>query len=158
MAKPAAEQPDLTSFLDLDGGLADRLAVTVAATWADRVAADDPRVDPARATLTAALHGRATCTVRAWLGNPDVAVVVDMIDPGTPPTISRFDDEIRVGLPFDWIVHVWGRGIAVILDRLVLARLPSTRDQLRCMTIDPTLENLQTIIITIDGPDDGPSS
>jgi hypothetical protein len=155
---PAVAQPDLASFLDLDGGLSDRLAVTVAATWAERVVADDPRVDAARATLIAALYGRVTCTVRAWLANPNLAVVLDMINPSTPPTISRSDDGIHIGLPFDWMVHAWGRGVAVILDRLVLAVLISTSDQLCLLTIDPTLENLQTVTVTIGGPDDRENS
>jgi hypothetical protein len=154
MPQPAAEQPDLASLLDLDGGLADRLAITVAATWAERVAADDPRVDAARATLIAALHGRITCTVRAWLADPDIAVAVDMIDPGTPPTISRSGGEVSVGLPFAWIVQVWSRGVGVILDRLVLGVVPSSDNQIGLLTIDPLLEDLRIVTLTIGSPND----
>jgi hypothetical protein len=121
---PAAEPPDVTEVLDLDPRLADRLALTVAATWAGRLADGDPRVAPVRAALEAALYGRATAALRLWLARPDLAVQLEMIPPGQDPSIEIPEPAtagVTAHLPLAWLVEVWGRGVAVVTDRFTVA-------------------------------------
>jgi hypothetical protein len=144
---PSPEE-QLLGLLALDPRLADHLAISVAATWAERLAAGDPRAHAAQAALTAILHGRITSTVRSWLAEPDVQVDVDMIDPNALPALTRTADRIHASLPFDWIVNVWGRN-PVIFDRLALAVLESDPDRISLLTIDYTFGNPRPVTVSV---------
>jgi hypothetical protein len=147
---PPSPSPEeqLVGLLALDARLADHLAITVAATWAERLAAGDVRARSARAALTAILHGRVTSTVRSWLGEPDLQVDVDMIDPDAPPTLTRTADGIHAFLPFEWIVNVWGRN-PVISDRLALAVLDCNPERLSLLTTDHTFGEPRPLTLSL---------
>jgi hypothetical protein len=146
------ESDALVDLLGIDGRLSQRLAATVAATWAQRLAAGDPRVESLRVrpALAAAVYGRATVTLRRWLAEPGVELAVDMLDaPQDPPTIGRTREGVHLAVPFDWIVDVWGRGLDVILDRLVLSVLDEAPDRLTLLTIGRSLADPRPLTLTL---------
>jgi hypothetical protein len=121
-AGPHLGAPDpVATLLTVSGPLADRLVASVAATWADRLAAGDPSVEPRTPALTAALYGRATAAVRNWLGAPRLNVEVTMIGENDEASATRTGDGVSLRLPFGWIARVWARGLAFLLGHLVLA-------------------------------------
>jgi len=148
--QPFSDEDDLSTLLALDAGLAHRLAVTVAAAWAARLNRPDPQTEAARVALTAALHGRMASTIRGWLTDRSIAVHVDMLDEATPPAIARSNRDINVAVPFGWIPNVWGRGIAVIWDRLTLDILSSSADHLTLTTVDSALHRQRTLNIALE--------
>jgi hypothetical protein len=149
------DRDELAALLTLSGGLVEKLAVTVAAAWVRRLnpglagAADDrgTSVAAVRPALVAALHGRVACSVRQWLGDPWVPIEVEMIDGGGLPAVSRPGAAVEVALPFAWVVDVWGRGLAVVMDRFVLGVVSSTPDRLELLTVDGTFSAPRTVTI-----------
>jgi hypothetical protein len=108
----------LLRLLTLGGGLADRLVAAVAAAWVDR---SEPERAAARARLTAALYGRVLPELRRWLGEPRLAIDLEMNDRDGDRSIRRLDDgRLRVELPFAWLAEVWCRGVASVSGRLCL--------------------------------------
>jgi hypothetical protein len=125
------------------GGVGRRLVATVAAEWADRIDAGDPRVDDHRAALHAALYGRVRCSLREWLDDPGVAVDVEMIDRPDPPRVTRDGARFAVAVPFRWLADIWATGTAVVADTFVVERA----------AVDD-----RTVTLTGVGPDLGPRS
>ena len=116
----------------------DRLQATTAAIWARRLQTGHAALERARPQLEAALYGRALRTLRAWLGEPRLAIELTMIGPADERRIVRTANGVDVSLPFSWLSDVWMRGLAVTLGRLCLA----------AETIDGSSWNLRTL-----GPD-----
>lgn len=113
----------LIRLLTTGGQLGDRLAAQVAAIWAERLATGDPAAGGKYPALSAALYGRASAAVRAWLGDPRIDVAVEMIPATERPSISRGESGITAALPFAWISEVWTPGLAVLLGRFTLRTL-----------------------------------
>jgi hypothetical protein len=111
------EQDDLVTLMSLGAGLPERLVLTVAHHWAERLAAGSVPEGPDHNALTVALFGRATMAMRSWLGNPGLQPEVVMIGPGGPSSLARVGDKVEARLPFRWLIDVWSRGLAVMLDR-----------------------------------------
>jgi hypothetical protein len=109
------------SLASLGGGVARRLCATIAATWAERLAAGDPQALRRRAGLHAALHGRVVTAVREWLDDPQADVEVDMIDAGAERNVRRDEDgRVVVRVPPTWLHEVWGREVEVTAATFVL--------------------------------------
>jgi hypothetical protein len=134
-ALPSSDQ--LPFLLALDSGVAARLALTVAATWAERLAGGDPRAAAARPALTAALYGRVASVIRSWFGLSPSAVEVEMISPDEEPSVSCADRGVRVRLPLVWLVDVWARGMAVTVDHFVVRVLQSDADRWELLAVQP---------------------
>lgn len=142
-------QDDLLLLLETAGGLWDRLVATVVATWAQRAAEDDPRCAPARPAMAAALYGRATGTVRRLLGDPGLAVDVEMAPPGGDPAIGWDGGRVGLRLPFAWLRDVWVPGLGLLVGRLSLAMLESGPDRYRVSTVGPDLLDRRPVTVTV---------
>ncbi|OHV38096.1 MULTISPECIES: hypothetical protein [Pseudofrankia] len=120
---PGPHQNDepLPMLLRLPGALPDRLVATVVATWAQRIADDDPRVTAALPALHAALYGRALTAARGWLGG---GATLDVRLAASPAAARRTDGVIAIELPFSWLRDVWARGFATLAGRFCLTAQP----------------------------------
>lgn len=119
MFSALAEQEDylrrheaLLSLFTLGAPLQHRLCIGVARAWIDRLAANPE--DPGRPAMTAALIGRAEPIVRRWSGG------VATVRSGPTATLDRTDDGVEVVLDFEWLTNVWGPGLSMIEDNLVI--------------------------------------
>lgn len=108
-------------LLAADGRLPDRLQATTAAIWTRRLRTGHAQLETARPQLEAALYGRVLRTLRAWLGEPQLAIELTMVEPEEVRKIIRTADGVEVSLPFSWLSDVWMRGLAVTLGRLCIA-------------------------------------
>ncbi len=100
-------------LLAAGGRLPHRLQATTAAIWARRLRTGHAALETARPQLEAALYGRTLRTLRAWLGEPQLAIQLTMIEPAEQRTVVRTAAGINVSLPFSWLSDVWMRGLAV---------------------------------------------
>jgi hypothetical protein len=147
---PGSALEETTLLLMLGGGLPDRLVTTILAVWSQRLAAGDRRAVDEVPALTAALYGRVVPCVRAWLGEPDLPVTVDMIDGSEPPGLVGDDDGIRARLPFAWLSDIWARGLAVVLGRFSLGLFESGDSRQRVLTVSTDLIDVRPVTISID--------
>ena len=137
---------ELGALLTLGGGLADRLVGEVAATWADRIAAQDDRVADAGPALHAALYGRVLAALRDRLGEPDLDISLTMCPPDAERSVARDQDGVRVTLPFAWLAEVWVAGFATIAGRFCLGRTTAD-DALRLHTVGPDFSPPATLTL-----------
>lgn len=153
------DHDELTALLAVDGGLAHRLSVTVAARWAQRLAATGTETaaetEAARPALAAALYGRVAATVAHWSGRSDRAIDVVMLARGGQPAITRVEADtgvgsLRIALPFDWLVEVWGRGFGVVMDRFVLAATAESTAKWHLLSVDSALGPPRRLTISLD--------
>jgi hypothetical protein len=140
-------ESELEDLLRLEGGLPDRLQAHVAATWERRLRTGHAMLQQTRPQLQAALHGRLLVTLRTWLGNPDLAIELTMIEVGLRPSFARTDHGIDARLPFAWLTEVWTRGLATVFGRLCLTARPLADDRWTLLTLGPDLEQTTEIII-----------
>ena len=124
--QPPSPEQELMTLLALGGGLADRLAATVAAAWASR--ADEA----GRPHLHAALWGRSALALRGWLADPALEPDLELIGEDDPPSLTSE----RIALPFGWLVRVWGRGLTTIAGRFCLDAEADERG-LSLLTVGP---------------------
>ena len=139
----------LVRLLGMAGPLADRLVATVAATWVERLAAGHEDGSKHLPALRAALYGRVVASVRTWLGAPRVRVHVEMLAEEGIPSATRDDAAIRVSVPFGWIAHVWARGLAVLLGRLVLGVEEATETRMTLLAVSPDFGETARVTITV---------
>ena len=142
----AAADPtdDLGTLFALGPAFADRLAATVAAHWADRVAAGATAASDSPALL-AVLTGRVWLAVQAWTGLPAGAVDVRMTAPTGSPAATYDDGRLTVAVPFRWLSRVWAPGLAVIAGRLALDA-HRVGDSVTLSTVAPDGSPAQTTI------------
>lgn len=155
---PWGPGPTRPGVLDLDdlwlvfgaaGGLWGRLVATVVTTWTERSLAGDPRCHAARPAMAAALYGRATASLRRLVGDPGLAVDVEMIEPGLEPEIGRRGEGVQVRLPFNWLRDLWVVDLALVVGRLGLTLLESGPDRYRVLTVGPDLTDRRPVTIGI---------
>jgi hypothetical protein len=140
---------EVISLMGLGGALAQRLVATVIATWVDRLAKADDATARAHPTLTAALYGRVTASVRCWLSNSSIDVELTMIRDTDVPSISRSDDTVRAELPFRWLSDIWVKELSVVLSRFALSSPSSQPDHLELLTISPDFTELRPVTISL---------
>ncbi len=141
---PASVDEDLaglSALLDLHGGLARRLAATVAAHWTERLEAGDPVALEHRAELHAALYGRVLGAARVWLDDDGLDVTVDLVAPGEARALTRRGDGIHVALPMRWVTEVWSSDLAIVAGRFGLAASRPTPDRIDVQSVGPDLES-----------------
>jgi hypothetical protein len=78
---PRRSETELLELLALGGGLPDRLQAHAAASWTRRLRTGHSALPAALPQLNAALYGRALSALRLWLGEPNLAIDLTMIDP-----------------------------------------------------------------------------
>jgi hypothetical protein len=111
-------ETELLELLALNGGLPDRLQAHVAATWTRRLRTGHASRASTMPQLQAALYGRTLGTLRLWLGEPNLAIDLTMVDPGADPQLKRTSEGVAIALPFSWLLDVWARGLATMFGRL----------------------------------------
>jgi hypothetical protein len=119
-AQANRDEAELAALLSLGGGLPDRLIATVAAGYSERLGQPDDHLGRIRPQLHAALHGRALAAIRAWLGQRDVQIDLNMIEPHQAAKLVQQQRVVQVALPFRWLVDVWSKGFATISGRFCL--------------------------------------
>jgi hypothetical protein len=134
-------------LLAAGGRLPDRLQATTAAIWTRRLRTGHTALETARPQLEAALYGRALRTLRAWLGEPQLAIELTMIGPEEARRIVRTADGVDVSLPFSWLPDVWMRGLAVTVDRLCIAAETTDGSSWTLDTLGPDLADLTQLTI-----------
>ena len=134
-------------LLAAGGRLPDRLQATTAAIWTRRLRTGHTALETARPQLEAALYGRVLRTLRAWLGEPQLAIELTMIGPEEQRRIVRTADGVDVSLPFSWLPDVWMRGLAVTVDRLCIAAETTDGSSWTLDTLGPDLADLTQLTI-----------
>jgi hypothetical protein len=143
---------DLLLLLDAFPTLGERLAATVAATWAQRLQDRTEQVAASRAALHAALYGRAVCAVRSWLGQPDLNVHVDMLDQPGEEKMTTTAEGISLRLPFSWLVDLWFKSMTTMWGQFCLA-VSNTDDSQRFLTTIGA-DNGPVLHLTVSAPSD----
>ena len=134
-------------LLATGGRLPDRLQATTAAIWARRLRTGHAALQAARPQLEAALYGRVLRTLRQWLGNPQLAIELTMIEPTEERRVVRTADGLDVSLPFSWLSDVWMRGLAVTLGRLCITAETTDGSSWALGTLGPDLAEVTQLTI-----------
>ena len=134
-------------LLAAGGRLPDRLQATTAAIWTRRLRTGHTALETVRPQLEAALYGRVLRTLRAWLGEPQLAIEITMIGPEEARRIVRTADGVDVSLPFSWLPDVWMRGLAVTFGRLCIAADTADGSSWTLDTLGPDLADLTQLTI-----------
>ena len=114
-------EAELIALLGLGSQVGARLVATVAAHWSQRLT--DGTVDLAayQPRLRSALHGRLQTTLRTWLGDPELSVMLEPIAADEPRSLTRTNRRITARLPFAWLAEVWARNLQIVEGRFCLA-------------------------------------
>lgn len=140
----------ITKLMALGGAMSQRLVATVIAAWSDRVAAGDEAVEGHVPTLTAALYGRVTSSVRSWLSDAALEVELEMIPASESPSINLEGQLATVRLPFLWLSEIWVRDLSVVLNWFVLRTISSDQGELQLLAISPNFSEVRPITIRLD--------
>jgi hypothetical protein len=113
-----------------------RLVATTTARLLDLTATEDPEGDSVRPALEASLFGRASSVLRIWLGDPNLEIVLDVIEPNEQAGVAAEEDHtMRVALPLQWVSEVWGRDLAVVGGRFALALVQARENRTTLATV-----------------------
>ncbi len=145
-----AQEDELALLLRFDPGLSDRLQATVVAAWVGRLEVGDARADANLPGLTAALYGRLLRPLQEWWGDRSTPVEVGLSRPGEAPSVVRADGILKAQLPLRWLLDVWGRGMAVVLDRFVVEVLDESEDTCRLAVVNRDLNGIDRVTIELD--------
>jgi hypothetical protein len=144
-----AGEGELIELLTLGGGLPDRLQAHAAATWTRRLRTGHANLPGALPQLHAALYGRVLAALRLWLGDPALAIDLELIDPADARHLQRVDDRITVALPFAWLSEAWAPGLTTIFGRLCLAADTADGIHWTLDTVAPDLHDRAQLLITL---------
>jgi hypothetical protein len=123
-----------------------RLVSTVTAVLLDRMDGDDGSND--RPALEASLFGRALTALRTWLAVPDLEVDLTVAGPRDTPNLAwDGTGPAQLTLPLDWVVSVWGRGLAVVAGRFALSVVDATSRRTTLSTVASDLGSPQRLVI-----------
>jgi hypothetical protein len=134
-------------LLAAGGQLPDRLQATTAAIWDRRLRTGHAALETALPQLVAALYGRVLRTLRAWLGEPRLAIELTMIGPAEQRRIVRTAAGVDVSLPFSWLPDVWMRELAVTFGRLCIAAETTDGSSWTLHILGPDLADLTQLTI-----------
>jgi hypothetical protein len=120
MSDSASREVDIALLAGLGHELTHRLVATVTAALLDPLkSSGDP---PERPALEASLFGRASSALRTWLGDSDLAVELEVAEPGAEASL-HWDGNgrpVHLTLPLDWVMAVWDRDLSVVAGRFCL--------------------------------------
>jgi hypothetical protein len=119
------------------------LALRMAATVTVHLLEEDetpPGTTPARAALEASLWGRAASTLRTWLGDPTLNVVLDVVEPDQPCALEQLPGhQLRIALPLRWVADVWARDVALVAGRFSLSIIDASEQEVLLETVGADL-------------------
>ena len=145
---PDASGADLVLLASLGHPMTVRLVATVTASLLDPSAGGESLA--ARPALTASLFGRAWTALRDWLADPDLELELSVIEAGQEPTFEReATGALRVALPLEWVVWVWGRDLAIVAGRFCLGVIESTVLRTTLMSIGPDFETPKQLVVEL---------
>jgi len=146
-AFPAFEE-DIVILAGLGHEMTLRLVSTVTAVLLDRM--DGPDGSVVRPALEASLFGRALTALRTWLAVPDLEVDLMVTGPDDAPSLA-WDGEgpAELRLPLDWVVSVWGRGLAVVAGRFGLRVVDANSRRTTLTTVASDLSSPQRLVIEL---------
>ena len=140
-------EEDIFTLAGLGQEMTLRLVATVTAMLLDRT---DGSVSDVRPALEASLFGRALTALRTWLAVPDLEVELTVADPADAPSLA-WDGAgpAQLTLPLDWVVQVWGRGLAVVAGRFGLCVVAASSNRTVLMTVASDLGLPQSLVIEL---------
>ena len=110
---------DVVLLAGLGHQLTLRLAATVTAALLDEL--KSPQDASPRPALEASLFGRASVSLRTWLGIPDLELELEVVEPDEEPTLDwDVGGPVRLALPLEWVMTVWGCDLTVVAGRFCL--------------------------------------
>jgi hypothetical protein len=127
-----------------------RLVATVTARLINRTAADHPEEESVRPALEASVFGRAADVLRNWVGEPNLEIELDLVEPGGEAL--SFDEEhhtMRVALPLQWVSEVWGRDLALLGGFFALALVEAQESRTTLATIGSDLGPARLLTIEL---------
>jgi hypothetical protein len=133
-------EDDVILLASLGRSIAMRLVATVTAHLINRTAADHPVEGSARPALEASVFGRAADVLRNWVGDPNLEIELDVVEPGAEAL--SFDEEhhtMQVALPLQWVSEVWGRDLALLGGFFALALVEVQESRTTLVTIGSDL-------------------
>ena len=152
-ASPSSTREEDIALL---AGLGHELTLRMAATVTALLLEDgwDPDGPPARPALEASLFGRASCALRAWLGDPDLDVELEVVESGAGASLEGdASGPIRVRLPLAWVMTVWGRDLTVVAGRFCISLLESDGRRATMMSVGSSLGPPKPLLIEIPEED-----
>ncbi len=149
VSKAQRAERELVALLGLGGGVADRLAATVAAHWQERLERRERGLARVRPQLHAALYGRALASLRPWLGSALPELAVELIGARRRPSLTRTDGIVRAQLPFRWLLDVHAQGLAVIWGRFCLAAETDDGATWKLTTVGPDLGTPERVTLQL---------
>jgi hypothetical protein len=115
---------------------------------------EDPDGPAARPALEASLFGRASCALRAWLGDPELDVELEVVEPGAAAGLEGgTSGPIRVRLPLAWVMTVWGRDLTVVAGRFCVGLLESDGRRATLMSVGSSFGPPKPLLIEIPEED-----
>ena len=115
----SARDDDVTLLASLGHGLTLRLVATVTSALLERL--PSPGGASPRPALEASLFGRASAALRTWLGTRELELDLEVTEPDAEPSLRwEAGDPVRLALPLEWVMTVWGPDLAVVAGRFCL--------------------------------------
>ena len=112
-------EDDVVLLASLGHELTLRLVATVTAALLDRLRSPEG-ASPGPA-LEASLFGRASAALRTWLGSPELELDLEVTEPDAEPSLSwEAGGPVRLVLPLEWVMTVWGCDLTVVAGRFCL--------------------------------------
>ena len=150
-----ADEGDRLASLEMLVGLGSQVPVRLVATVTAHLLADlasgaegSASVVPA---LQASLFGRAHNALVNWLEGSAMVATVEVAEPGAPAAVERAPGGggVRAVLPLSWVAEVWGRGLTVVMDRLVLGVLEAAPERTVVETLGPDWGPPRAVVIEL---------
>jgi hypothetical protein len=141
-------EEDIVTLAGLGQEMTLRLVATATALLLDRL--DGSGGSDVRPALETSLFGRALTALRTWLAVPDLEVELTVADPADAPSLA-WDGAgpAQLTLPLDWVVRVWGRGLAVVAGRFGLSVVDATSNRTILMTVASDLGSPRRLVIEV---------
>lgn len=147
--QPGREGPfgaDLVVLANLGYPMTLRLVATVTSALLEKPG--DAAHLAVRPALTASLFGRSLTALRDWLGIPHLEIELTIADAGGEPVVELVESgPMRVVLPLEWVVSVWGRDLTIVAGRFCLGVIESTASRMTLLSVGPDFEGPRRLAI-----------